>query len=68
MANCNSCLHRDHIGNGELRCRIHEVSISSYSWCGQHEDAYTYQVALDAKEKASQRITDNPRSAEDIHD
>lgn len=72
MASCGTCMNRYSIdGTNELRCSVHMVSISSYSWCGQHDpqpsETEVSKVEL-AAYPLSRRITDNPRSAENIHD
>jgi len=58
MANCTSCVHHE-VNSGQVSCTLHDAVVSENSWCGCHEPVAP---------KVTQRITDNPRSAEDIHD
>lgn len=60
MATCNTCKHMQEQPAG-IVCTRHDLFVSSYSWCGHHE------VAAEAPKPAT-RISDNPRSAEEIHD
>lgn len=61
MANCADCQNRirEEIGHS---CKLTDNPVSLNSWCEQHKPKPQAGV------KPAQRITDNPRSAEAIHD
>lgn len=73
MASCSTCRFY-----GEQKClrnapavagdKAQWPAVSQYSWCGQHEELLPMVPRHEPAPRASTRITDHPRSAEDIHD
>lgn len=75
MANCGDCMNRYSIDGlaFDLRCSLHMTPVSVHSWCQQHDPqpsatAVSKIELADELMKPNRRITDNPRSSEDIYD